>query len=232
MPGGLRDAEVDHLAGEEDVLDAQRGGVGRRPVGDLPAERAIGADRHVDGVRVAVGVGVVVGVLDVAGERRAAANVGDAEQFGDQVAGVVGGRRQPARAGGAVAGRDAAGSERVEGGDGAVGGGELGLVGAGGVSRPGGPVTAGGGDPVGLGGGAGEVEGAGVRHLGVVAVVELPAAAVGRTLGAASPAVPLAPTGTVASGPPPSAPRVAATSTTGTSSRAAAAARAALTALP
>src|SRR6266545_4804192 len=122
-------------------------------------------------------------VDDLAGEVGvAAADVGDGEQLGDQMLCVVGGRRQPAGAGRAVAGRDAGGDE---GGDGLVGGGELGTVGTGGVGGPGAPVAARRGDPVGLGRGAAKVVGAGVADVRVVAVVELPAAAVQRSCWAA-----------------------------------------------
>src|SRR6266508_608045 len=50
VPGGRGDAEVDDLAGEDDVLDAQGGGVASGPAGDLPAERAVAGDHDVDRV--------------------------------------------------------------------------------------------------------------------------------------------------------------------------------------
>src|SRR6266540_6406568 len=174
MPNGMRLAEVDDLAGEDHVLDLEHGSVVGGPSGDLPAKRAISADHDVDRVRHAVRVWVVVGALDVAAEVRVAAlDVGDAKPLDHQQPGGIGRRGQPAPAG------------SLEGGDGAVGGGEPGLVGAGGVGRPSAPVAAARGDPVGLDGGAGKIIGAGVGDLGVVAVVELPAAPVGRAAGAA-----------------------------------------------
>src|SRR6266542_2574487 len=100
--------------------------------------------------------------------------------------GIVGGRRQPAGARRAVTRRDVA--DRIgglQGGNSVVGGGELSLPCAAGEGGPRDPVGAAGGDAVGLDCGADELVSAGVGDLGVVAGVELPAAAVGRAGGAA-----------------------------------------------
>jgi hypothetical protein len=159
------------------VLDLQHPSVDDHPGGDPAYELPVEAGHDIDGVRPAGAVGVVVGVLDMA--CGGAAVDGERPEAGQrQLAGGLGRRGQRAR----LPRPGAAG----QGGDGGIGGRQVPAPGPGAVGAPLVPPPPAVRDPERLGGGAAQLVGAAVADLGVVAVIQLPAAPVSRPARAAA----------------------------------------------